>query len=70
VIAASGSQLPRIVVLVDGKIACTGPCDLLTALAVMEIESVEIVRGAAVLKLYGEAARDGAISIRTKRGRS
>jgi len=65
-INASGrSQSPLIVV--DGTIMRNGNLDELGGL---DIESVEVVKGAAGSTLYGTAAASGVINIKTKRGNS
>jgi TonB-linked SusC/RagA family outer membrane protein len=65
-INASGrSQQPLIVV--DGTIMRNGNLDELGGL---DIESVEVVKGAAGSTLYGTAAASGVINIKTKRGNS
>jgi TonB-linked SusC/RagA family outer membrane protein len=65
-INASGrSQSPLIVV--DGTIMRNGSLDELGGL---DIESVEVVKGAAGSTLYGTAAASGVINIKTKRGNS
>jgi TonB-linked SusC/RagA family outer membrane protein len=65
-INASGrSQSPLIVV--DGTIMRNGNLDELGGL---DIESVEVVKGAAGATLYGTAAASGVINIKTKRGNS
>lgn len=58
----SGSQSPLIVV--DGVITTTAFDDL----AALDIESMEIVKGAAGAALYGSRAANGVVQIRTKRG--
>jgi TonB-linked SusC/RagA family outer membrane protein len=63
--AAGRSQSPLIVV--DGTIMRNGNLDELGGL---DIESVEVVKGAAGSTLYGTAAASGVINIKTKRGNS
>jgi TonB-linked SusC/RagA family outer membrane protein len=63
--AAGRSQQPLIVV--DGTIMRNGNLDELGGL---DIESVEVVKGAAGSTLYGTAAASGVINIKTKRGNS
>lgn len=58
----SGSQDPLIVV--DGVITTSGFDDLAT----LDIESIEVVKGAAGAALYGSRAANGVVQIRTKRG--
>lgn len=63
-INASGrSQGPLIIV--DGTIMNVGSIEELGA---MDIESVEVVKGAAGASLYGTRAANGVITIKTKRG--
>jgi TonB-linked SusC/RagA family outer membrane protein len=65
-INASGrSQGPLIIV--DGAILNVGSLDELGGL---DIESVEVVKGAAGASLYGTRAANGVITIKTKRGAS
>src|SRR6185503_20797003 len=59
------SQSPLIVV--DGTIMRNGNLDEIGGL---DIESVEVVKGAAGSTLYGTAAASGVINIKTKRGNS
>ncbi|UCC73551.1 MAG: SusC/RagA family TonB-linked outer membrane protein [Gemmatimonadota bacterium] len=61
--AAGRSQDPLIVV--DGVILGSGIADL----DALDIENVEIVKGAAAASLYGSRAASGVIQITTKRGR-
>jgi TonB-linked SusC/RagA family outer membrane protein len=63
--ATGRSQQPLIVV--DGTIMRNGNLDELGGL---DIESVEVVKGAAGSTLYGTAAASGVINIKTKRGNS
>ena len=58
----SGGQAPLVVV--DGVITSNSFDDLAT----LDIESVEVVKGAAGASLYGSRAANGVIQIRTKRG--
>ncbi len=58
----SGSQAPLIVV--DGVITGNSFDDLAT----LDIESMEVIKGAAGASLYGSRAANGVIQIRTKRG--
>ena len=58
----SGGQAP--LVIVDGIITTNAFDDLAT----LDIESIEIVKGAAGASLYGSRAANGVIQIRTKRG--
>ena len=57
----------RPVVVVDGAIMNVGSLDEIGGL---DIESVEVVRGAAGASLYGSSAANGVIVIKTKRGSS
>jgi TonB-linked SusC/RagA family outer membrane protein len=50
--------------IVDGVILASGMVDL----DALDIETVEIVKGAAAASLYGSRAGNGVINIRTKRG--
>ena len=52
-------------IIVDGAIMNVGSLEELGA---MDIESVEVVKGAAGASLYGTRAANGVITIRTKRG--
>lgn len=56
------SQAP--LVIVDGVISNTAFDDIAT----LDIESIEVVKGAAGASLYGSRAANGVIQIRTKRG--
>ncbi len=58
----SGGEAP--LVIVDGIITTTSFDDLAT----LDIESIEVVKGAAGASLYGSRAANGVIQIRTKRG--
>jgi len=58
----SGGQSPLVVV--DGVITGTSFDDLAT----LDIESMEVIKGAAGASLYGSRAANGVIQIRTKRG--
>ena len=58
----SGGQAP--LVIVDGIITN----DSFDDLAALDIESIEVVKGAAGASLYGSRAANGVIQIRTKRG--
>ena len=58
----SGEQAP--LVIVDGIITTTSFDDLAT----LDIESIEVVKGAAGASLYGSRAANGVVQIRTKRG--
>lgn len=58
----SGSQSPLIIV--DGVITTDAFDDLST----LDIESYEVIKGAAGASLYGSRAANGVIQIRTKRG--
>lgn len=58
----SGGQAP--LVIVDGVITDTSFDDLSS----LDIESMELVKGAAGASLYGSRAANGVIQIRTKRG--
>jgi TonB-linked SusC/RagA family outer membrane protein len=57
----------RPVVVVDGAIMNVGSLDEIGGL---DIESVEVVRGAAGASLYGSSAANGVIVVKTKRGSS
>jgi len=57
----------RPVIVVDGAIMNVGSLDEIGGL---DIESVEVVRGAAGASLYGSSAANGVIVIKTKRGAS
>ena len=61
--ASNRSHSPLIIV--DGSILNVGSLEELGAL---DIESVEVVKGAAGASLYGSRAANGVITIRTKRG--
>ena len=58
----SGGQAP--LVIVDGIITTNSFDDLAT----LDIESIEVVKGAAGASLYGSRAANGVVQIRTKRG--
>lgn len=58
----AGSQSPLIVV--DGVITTSSFDDL----AALDVESIEVVKGAAGAALYGSRAANGVVQIRTKRG--
>ena len=58
----SGGQAPLIIV--DGIITTNAFDDLAT----LDIESIEVVKGAAGASLYGSRAANGVVQIRTKRG--
>lgn len=58
----SGSNEP--LYIVDGVIAGTGISDIES----LDIESVEVIKGAAAATLYGSRAANGVVHIRTKRG--
>lgn len=58
----SGGQAP--LVIVDGIITTNSFDDLAT----LDIETIEIVKGAAGASLYGSRAANGVVQIRTKRG--
>ncbi len=58
----NGSQDPLIIV--DGVITTSGMDDIMA----LDIESMEVVKGAAGASLYGSRAANGVIQIRTKRG--
>lgn len=58
----SGGEAP--LVIVDGIITTSSFDDLAT----LDIESIEVVKGAAGASLYGSRAANGVIQIRTKRG--
>jgi len=58
----SGGQAPLIVV--DGVVTTNSFDDLAT----LDVESMEIVKGAAGAALYGSRAANGVIQVRTKRG--
>jgi len=60
----TGSQTPLIIV--DGVITDNTLADI----GSLDVESVEIVKGAAAASLYGSRAQNGVIQIRTKRGQS
>lgn len=64
-VTVSGYTRPMIIV--DGVIQLEAATTAALDLAGDNIETVEIVRGAAAVKLYGERARNGVISITTKR---
>lgn len=55
-------------VVVDGVIQSTAFGAATADLEALDIESVEIVKGAAAASLYGSRAQSGVIQIRTKRG--
>ena len=57
-------------VVVDGVIQSTAFGAATADLESLDIESVEIVKGAAAASLYGSRAQSGVIQIRTKRGSS
>jgi TonB-linked SusC/RagA family outer membrane protein len=61
--AAGRSQRPLIIV--DGAVMNVGSLDEIGGL---DIESVEVVKGAAGASLYGSSAANGVIVIKTKRG--
>jgi TonB-linked SusC/RagA family outer membrane protein len=61
--AAGRDQRP--LVIVDGAIMSVGSLDEIGGL---DIESVEVVKGAAGASLYGSSAANGVIVIKTKRG--
>ena len=61
--AAGRSQQPMIIV--DGAIMNVGSLDEIGGI---DIESVEVVKGAAGASLYGSSAANGVIVIKTKRG--
>ena len=61
--AAGRSQQPLIIV--DGAVMNVGSLDEIGGL---DIESVEVVKGAAGASLYGSSAANGVIVIKTKRG--
>src|SRR5690606_19520769 len=52
--------------IVDGVILGSDLVDM----DALDIESVEVVKGAAAASMYGSRAANGVIQIRTKRGRS
>lgn len=57
-------------VVVDGVIQSTAFGAASADLEAIDIESVEIIKGAAAASLYGSRAQSGVIQIRTKRGSS
>lgn len=61
--SVTGSGQPMIVV--DGVILGSGATDIES----LDIESMEVIRGAAAASLYGSRAASGVISITTNRGR-
>src|SRR5687767_9607814 len=65
-INASGRSMSPLII-VDGAIMNVGS---LEELGGMDIESVEVVKGAAGASLYGTRAANGVITIKTKRGAS
>lgn len=58
----TGSQAP--LMIVDGVITDNTMADI----DALDVESVEIVKGAAAASLYGSRAQNGVINIRTRRG--
>ncbi|HEY9225170.1 MAG TPA: SusC/RagA family TonB-linked outer membrane protein [Gemmatimonadaceae bacterium] len=54
--------------VIDGVIQTTAFSGSTADLEAMDIESIEIVKGAAAASLYGSRAQSGVIQIRTKRG--
>jgi TonB-linked SusC/RagA family outer membrane protein len=63
-----GSGSPMIVV--DGVILSSSIGNTTVDLEALDIESVEVVKGAAAASLYGSRAANGVISITTNRGRN
>jgi TonB-linked SusC/RagA family outer membrane protein len=57
-------------VVVDGVIQSTAFGAASADLEAMDIESIEVVKGAAAASLYGSRAQSGVVQIRTKRGSS
>lgn len=56
---------PRPLLVIDGKVASwDGSSDLNPS----EIETVEVVKGAAALRLYGAEAKHGVVQITTRKG--
>jgi len=60
----TGSQDPLIII--DGVITDNSLADI----GSLDVESIEIVKGAAAASLYGSRAQNGVIQIRTKRGQN
>ncbi|MBT8397209.1 MAG: carboxypeptidase-like regulatory domain-containing protein, partial [Gemmatimonadetes bacterium] len=60
----TGSQTPLIIV--DGVITDNTLADI----GALDVESIEIVKGAAAASLYGSRAQNGVVQIRTKRGQT
>jgi TonB-linked SusC/RagA family outer membrane protein len=55
-------------VVVDGVILSQGPGTSSADIGELDIESIEVVKGAAAASLYGSRAANGVIQIRTQRG--
>jgi TonB-dependent SusC/RagA subfamily outer membrane receptor len=64
VIQERGSNNP--ILMIDGVLVQTGVSGL-RQIDPNTIESVEIIKGEAAVRLYGERARNGVITIKTKR---
>ena len=60
----TGSQTPLIIV--DGVITDNTLADI----GSLDVESIEVVKGAAAASLYGSRAQNGVVQIRTKRGQN
>ncbi len=60
----TGSQQPLIII--DGVITDNTLADISS----LDVESIEVVKGAAASSLYGSRAQNGVVQIRTKRGQS
>jgi TonB-linked SusC/RagA family outer membrane protein len=58
------AQSPRPLIVVDGVILGSGTANIES----MDIESMEVIKGAAAASLYGSRAANGVISITTRRG--
>lgn len=65
---ASINKSNRPLVVVDGVILAQNVDDPTADLNSLDIESVEVVKGAAAASLYGSRASNGVIQIRTRRG--
>lgn len=66
---ASISKNNAPLVVVDGVILAEGVDASTADLNALDIESVEVVKGAAAASLYGSRASNGVLQIRTRRGR-
>jgi hypothetical protein len=60
-------QRPGPIIIVDGKVVDVSVSDLETIIGRDEIDRIEVIKGEAAVKLYGEAARNGVITIYRKR---